>query len=178
MPDLNKANLSGNEISLEEDEIIVSKTDLSGKITYGNRTFYKFAGLDENSCIGTQHNVVRHPDMPRVVFDMLWETIAGGQEIFAYVMNRHANGDHYWVFAHVTPSRDSNGQISGYHSNRRKPNRSVIDDHIIPLYAQLKQIEDSDPMPKDGLSKARASVNELLANAGMTFNQHMFALGI
>ena len=178
MHELNKASLSGNEIFLEEDEIIVSKTDLSGKITYGNRTFYKFAGLDEAACIGTQHNVVRHPDMPRAVFDLLWETIAAGDEIFAYVMNRHANGDHYWVFAHVTPSRNNNGEIIGYHSNRRKPNRAIVDNHIIPLYAQLKKIEGEAQMPKDGLSNARASVNEVLANAGMTFNQHMFALGV
>jgi len=173
-----KANLTGVELPFAADEIIVSKTDLSGKIIYGNRTFYKFSGLAEKECIGVQHNVVRHPDMPRSVFDLLWETIAAGDEIFAYVMNRSAQGEHYWVFAHVTPSRDSGGAIQGYHSNRRKPNRAVIDDHIIPLYAQLKQIEQSAASPKDGLINARAAITETLAKARVTFNQHMFALGV
>ena len=59
--------------------------------------------------------------MPRCVFKLLWNTIDQGEEIFAYVVNLAGSGDHYWVFAHVTPSFDSEGNIIGYHSNRRPP---------------------------------------------------------
>jgi hypothetical protein len=64
---------------------------------------------------------VRHPRMPRCVFKLLWETIQSGQDIFAYVCNLARNGDHYWVYAHVTPTFDEKGSIIGYHSNRRAP---------------------------------------------------------
>ena len=75
---------------------------------------------------GQAHNIIRHPDMPRCVFDLLWKTIAGGEEIFAYVKNMAKNGDHYWVFAHVTPTFDAGGRIMGYHSNRRVPERGAV----------------------------------------------------
>lgn len=126
MATTDKTSLTGVERTFSPDEIIVSKTDLTGKITYGNRTFYRLAGLEESDCLGVQHNLIRHPEMPRAVFKLLWDTIAAGEEIFAYVVNRSANGDHYWVFAHVTPSRDNSGRIVGYHSNRRVPNKKVI----------------------------------------------------
>lgn len=170
--------VTGVERTFDPDEIIVSKTDLTGKITYGNRTFYRLASLEEKDCLNMQHNLIRHPDMPRTVFDLLWKTIQGGDEIFAYVVNRSKNGDHYWVFAHVTPSRDSGGDIVGYHSNRRVPNRKVVDEHIIPLYRQLLSIEKGAASPSDGLNKATKVVTDLLAEKKMSFNELMFALGV
>ena len=91
--------LTGVERFFDDDEIIVSKTDLKGIITYGNSVFYRLAGYTEKELIGVNHNVIRHPDMPRAVFKLLWDTLAEGREIFAYVVNRAKNGDHYWVFA-------------------------------------------------------------------------------
>jgi len=170
--------VTGVERTFEPDEIIVSKTDLSGKITYGNRTFYQLAGLGEKDCLGVQHNLIRHPDMPRAVFELLWKTIAGGDEIFAYVVNRSANGDHYWVFAHVTPSRGASGDIVGYHSNRRVPNRKVLNEHIIPLYRQLLEIEKKADSPKTGLENSFNTVVNLLKEKNMGFNELMFSLGV
>jgi len=168
--------LTGNERTFDPDDIIVSKTDLTGKLTYGNRTFFKLAGFDEADGLGQQHNIVRHPEMPRCVFDLLWKTIQGGNEIFAYVVNRSINGDHYWVHAHVTPSRDGGGNVVGYHSNRRVPNRDVLNSHIIPLYKQLLDAEKSESSPKDGLAKATKIVTDLLQEKRMGFNELMFAL--
>lgn len=170
--------LTGRERMLEQDEIIVSKTDLTGKITYANRTFCKLASLTERDCLGIQHNLIRHPHMPRAVFSLLWKTIAAGDEIFAYVVNRSSNGDHYWVFAHVTPSRDANGTIVGYHSNRRAPNRTVVDEHIAPLYKKLLEVEQSAASPKDGLEASTKAVLDLLAENKTGFNQLMFSLGV
>lgn len=167
---------SGTERTFDENELIVSKTDTTGKLTYGNRLFYELAGLSEKDCIGQQHNIIRHPDMPRAVFDLLWETIQDGREIFAYVVNLSSNGDHYWVFAHVTPSLDQSGQIEGYHSNRRAPNRRVLTEHIIPLYQSLREIEASDSSPKSALQKSRAAISDILAKDNVNFNQLMFSL--
>lgn len=172
------SNLTGVERTFNEDKIIVSKTDLKGKITYGNRLFYEMAGLTEKDCIGTQHNLVRHPEMPRAVFDLLWTTIKKQEEIFAYVLNQSSNGDQYWVFAHVTPSYSITGEANGYHSNRRVPNRQVLNGHIIPFYKQLLEIEKNDPSPKSGLEKSLAAVSDLLSEKKLGFNEFMFSLGV
>ncbi len=170
--------LTGREKAFGDDEIIVSKTDLTGKLTYGNRTFYRMAGLSEKECLGEQHNIIRHPEMPRCVFDLLWSTIKDGKEIFAYVNNRSANGDNYWVLAHVTPSFDASGNITGYHSNRRNPNRQVIDNHIVPLYRDLLAIENAASSPKQGLKDGYTKVVGLLDDLKMGFNEFIFSLGV
>jgi len=171
-------SLTGHERHMRPDQIIVTKTDLSGKIRYGNRTFFEFSDYSHDECIGKQHNVIRHPEMPRTVFKLLWDTIAAGNEIFAYVNNRSKNGDNYWVLAHVTPSRDTAGNIIGYHSNRRAPNRGVLDAHIIPLYQRLLQAERSASSPKAALEDGAKIVESLLRERSMGFNQFMFSLGV
>lgn len=170
--------LSRHERTFDADDIIVSKTDLTGKITYGNRTFFRLAGLNEKDCLGIQHNIIRHPEMPRAVFDLLWKTVQAKEEIFAYVVNRSKNGDHYWVFAHVTPSYDGGGNVIGYHSNRRVPNRQVLNDYIIPLYAKLNEIEKSANGPREGLAASTKAIHNLLAERRCGFNQFMFSLGV
>lgn len=72
---------------MREDDFIVSKTDLKGRITYGNRIFMEFSGFSEAELLNAPHNIIRHPDMPRGVFKLLWDTLAERQEVFAYVKN-------------------------------------------------------------------------------------------
>lgn len=170
--------MTGRELTMAPDEIIVTKTDPTGKIRYGNRTFFKFAGYEPSECLGVQHNIIRHPEMPRSVFKLFWDTIQSGEEIFAYVNNRSKNGDFYWVLAHVTPNRDTSGNILGFHSNRRAPNRAVLRDHIEPLYNQLLDVERRASSPKDGLAAGEKVIQELLHKNGVTFNQLMFSLGV
>ena len=170
--------LTGVERTFQPHELIVTKTDLTGKMTYVNRTFLQLAGYTEKECLGQQHNLIRHPEMPRAVFKLLWDTLKAEQEIFAYVNNRSKNGDYYWVFAHVTPSRNSSGDIVGYHSNRRVPNKEVVANTIAPLYRELFQIEQAAGGAKDGLDKSFKAVEDKLSSVGMGFNQFMFSLGV
>ena len=170
-------SLTGVERAFDADEIIVTKTDLKGKITYGNRTFFRLAGYSEKECIGSQHNIIRHPEMPRCVFKLLWDTLESGSEIFAYVNNRSKNGDNYWVFAHVTPSFDGSGNVIGYHSNRRVPSKQVLSRHIIPLYRQLLDVERGSASPRIGMEAALGIVKNLLKESRVGFNQLMFSLG-
>ncbi len=114
------------EIVMRDDQFIVSKTDTKGRITYVNRVFIEISGFVEPELIGYQHNVIRHPDMPRGVFKLLWSSIQEGKEIFAYVKNLCRDGSYYWVLANVTPSLDVNGNIIGYYSVRRKPNPRAL----------------------------------------------------
>jgi len=171
-------DLTGVERTFLPNEIIVTKTDLKGKMTYVNKSFLKLAGYTEAECLGQQHNLIRHPHMPRAVFKLLWDTLRSEQEIFAYVNNRSKNGDFYWVFAHVTPSRDASGSIVGYHSSRRVPNKQVIKEHIAPLYQQLFEIEKSSGSTAEGLNKSFQTVVDLLEDSKMTFNQFMFSMGV
>lgn len=106
---------------MQEDEFIVSKTDTKGRLTYCNRIFIDYSGYSEEELINQQHNIIRHPDMPRSAFALLWSTIKEGNEFFAYVKNMTKDGDFYWVLANVTPSYDESHNIVGYFSVRRKP---------------------------------------------------------
>ncbi len=170
-------SLTGVERTFGEDEIIVSKTDLKGKLIYANHVFVEISGYKEDQIIGQPHNMIRHPDMPRCIFKLLWDTIGNGKELFAYVMNRCKNGDHYWVLAHVTPSFASGGEIIGYHSNRRVPNRDVLDSKIIPLYKKLKAEEDSHSSPKDALEASTKMLNDIVDGSGMPYEEFIFSLG-
>lgn len=110
------------EVHFGEEEFIVSKTDIKGRLTYANEVFCRVSEMKTEEVIGQPHSLIRHPDMPRSIFKLLWDSIEAGSEVFAYVKNMSKTGKFYWVLAHVTPSLDGNGEVNGYHSNRRVPN--------------------------------------------------------
>lgn len=158
-----------------DEDIIVSKTDLRGRITYTNDVFLRVAEYGEADVLGQPHNVIRHPDMPRCVFKLLWDTLEKGQEIFAYVKNMTAKGDYYWVFAHVTPSFDAQGRITGYHSNRRAPARQAVA-KIEPIYRELVAEEKRHANAKDGMAAAFHLLVKMLADKGVSYEQFVFSL--
>ncbi len=166
---------TGVERTFAVDDVIVSKTDTKGIITYANDVFLDIAGLTEAQVIGAPHSIIRHPGMPRAVFKLLWDTVSKGEEIFAYVLNMAANGDHYWVFAHVTPTFARDGGIVGYHSNRRVPDRNAIA-VIEPLYAQLRAVEEKAPDRARGLQESFAAVVQLLRDKGQSYDEFVFSL--
>jgi len=167
--------LTGIERAFGDDEIIVSKTDAKGRITYANRVFQTVAGYTEEELLGRAHNIVRHPHMPRCVFKYLWNTIASGNEVFAYVINRAKNGDHYWVFAHVTPSFDHHGKIVGYHSNRRSPSRCAID-KVRCLYDTLLATERKHATPHDQWTASLPVFTKFLESQSTTYEEFVFTL--
>ncbi len=125
---------------MREDDFIVSKTDTKGRILYGNRIFIEYSGYPEAELLGSQHNIIRHPDMPRSVFRLLWDTIQGGEEFFGYVKNMSKDGSFYWVFANVTPSYSPQGELVGYYSVRRAPRRQAVE-LIQSLYREMLAAE-------------------------------------
>lgn len=166
---------TGIERTWPEDEIIVSKTDTKGIITYANRVFCAVAGYTAAELEGQNHNIIRHPDMPRCVFKLLWDTIAAGEEIFAYVVNQAKNGDHYWVFAHVTPTFDAEMRIVGYHSSRRVPRKEAVA-AAKALYADLLAIEARHASPKDGIAASTAALRSLLKSNNLDYDAFVFSL--
>lgn len=162
--------MANQELFFDEDQFIVSKTDLGGRITYGNSLFIRISGYDEEELIGAPHNILRHADMPAVVFKLLWDTIKSGQEIFAYVKNKTKNGDFYWVFAHVTPSFDRDRKISNFHSVRRKPRKKALET-IEPLYQELLRLEK-----QGGMSASENALKQLLKEKGLTYEEFILSI--
>lgn len=170
-----RTKLTGAERPWSEDELIVTKTDLKGHITYANDVFLRMAQLTEVEALGAPHNIIRHPEMPRCVFKLLWDTLAQKKEIFAYVNNMAMSGDNYWVFAHVTPDFDAQGNVTGYHSNRRKPKRSQIE-KIKPLYDLLLNEEMKHASPKDGMAASTNILLQALKDKGIAYDEFIFTV--
>ncbi|MDP9797314.1 PAS domain S-box-containing protein [Catenuloplanes nepalensis] len=166
---------TGIERTFADHEIIVTKTDMKGLLTYANDVFLRLSVFDEEEVIGKPHNIIRHPDMPRVVFKLLWDTLREGREIFAYVVNMASDGAEYWVLAHVTPSRDLAGRIVGYHSSRRRPDRSAIN-AVKELYARLRAEEKRHRSPSEGLDASWRMLQDELSARGRTYEQFVFDL--
>ena len=169
------AQPTGQERFFEENEIIVSKTDTKGRLTYANQLFLNIAGYSEEEILGQPHNVIRHPDMPRSVFKLLWETIKDGREIFAFVVNLCKDGAHYWVLAHVPPTYDRTGQISGYHSNRRVPDRQALAE-IQSLYRRLAAVEHRHSQPKAAAEAGLEELNAILAEKKVSYDEFIFGM--
>jgi len=132
------------EIQLDPKRYIVSETDSKGKITYCNDYFKEVSGYTEEELIGSPHNIVRHPDMPRVVFKLLWETISKGKNINAVVKNLAKDGRYYWIFTEFEIRKNTDtGEVIGYHASRKTISKHVIE-VIAKLYAKLLEIEKQD----------------------------------
>ncbi len=117
--------VTNREVELRDGDMLVSRTDAGGRITFVNRAFIDISGFTEQELMGSPHNLVRHPHMPKEAFADLWAAIKAGRPWEGFVKNRAKNGDHYWVRANVTPIIE-NGQIAGYVSIRSKPTRAQI----------------------------------------------------
>jgi PAS domain S-box-containing protein len=133
------------------------------------------AGYREAKLIGQPHSIIRHPDMPRSVFRLLWDTIEDRREIFAFVKNMASNGDHYWVFAHVTPSFDAKGEMIGYHSNRRVPDRAMLEGAIIPLYAEVLKVERHHVNGKEALAAGYKALTDFVASQKVSYDELVFS---
>ncbi len=155
---------------LQPDDFIVSKTDTKGRITYVNKIFMELAEYSEAELLGKPHNIVRHPSMPRTIFKLLWQRIQNKEEIFAYVVNKTKNNNEYWVFANVTASLDTNGNIIGYYSVRRKPNPKALE-IIKPLYAKMLDAERSG-----GMDAGLRVLEEHLKNEGVEYDEFIISI--
>lgn len=150
---------------MKEEDFIVSKTDTHGKITYCNEIFMEMAVMTEDQLLGKPHSIIRHPDMPKAVFKLLWDRVQNGQEVFAYVKNLCYDGGYYWVFANVTPSYDTNHKIIGYYSVRRKPSQKALD-IIKPLYTKMLELEKSG-----GINASMQYLEKTLKEEGVSYDE-------
>ena len=175
MSRLKLPDLTGREITFKEQEVLTSKTDMRGMITYANEDFCRVAGFDYSELHCAPHSLIRHPDMPRSVFNLMWNTIQDGREFFGYVVNRCKNGDHYWVLAHIVPDIDPESrEIVGYHSTRRCPSREGVAE-ASKLYSAIRDAERRRPREQQ-VEAGVAVVHGALKEAGMSYEQWVFSL--
>jgi aerotaxis receptor len=127
------------ELKLDDYSFLVSATDENGICTFANDDFCKLSGYTIDEIIGEPHNIIRHPDMPKVAFKDLWDTVQKGNIWTGFVKNLSKYGKFYWVYATVYPFENCNG-TQGYLSCRRKPSQEEIDEHE-KLYKTLKELE-------------------------------------
>ena len=137
---------TNNEKKLDPKKYIVSKTDAKGIIEYGNDYFVEISGYSEAELIGKPHSIVRHPDMPRIVFKMMWDRIKRAQNIIAVVKNLAKDGSYYWVVTEFEPKVDpiTNEIISHTAYRKAAPQKAV--ETMIPIYAKLIEIEKAGGM--------------------------------
>lgn len=124
------------ETLLNDNSFLVSETDEKGIIKFANDEFCRIAGYTREELVGQPHNLVRHPDMPKLAFDDLWKTIKNGKVWQGYVKNKSKSGDFYWVYATVYPYINEEGQIC-YMSCRRKPDKNKLSS-IESLYKTMR----------------------------------------
>lgn len=166
---------TGVERTFSADELIVSKTDPRGVITYANDVFLRVSGYAMDEVVGRPHNLIRHPDMPRAVFQLLWDTLAARRELFAYINNLAADGGHYWVLAHVTPSFGPGGAVTGYHSSRRRPAPRAVE-RISPLYDRLLAEERRHPDARTAVAASSQLLAGLVAEQGGSYDDLVWSI--
>ena len=171
---LNKSDapthITDDEKIMNENDFIVSKTDTKGFITYGNKIFVEMSGYTKDEIIGANHNLIRHPDMPKAAFWLAWSLIKDKKEFFGFVKNLRKCGGYYWVYAYITADLDTDGNIRGYTSFRRKPSRKAIET-IIPIYKLLKDIEE-----KEGVEASKKALMDYLAQNETTYEEFVVTL--
>ena len=149
-----------DEEYLFEDGLIVSSTDTKGIITYANRKFCEISGYDRKELKGKNHNIVRHPDMPKILFKILWDRIQNGHNFVAAIKNLAKDGRYYWVFTDFDILRNEAGEPIGYKASRKKISKHVTN-ILDPLYKRLVEEEK-----KGGMEASQAYLERFLKEHG------------
>ncbi|MDA3076038.1 PAS domain-containing protein [Campylobacter sp. JMF_04 NA10] len=168
---MKKPTPKNEEIRLEPDRYIVSKTDTKGFITFANTYFCYICGYSADELLGSPHSIIRHPDMPRLAFKMMWDEINQGHDFIALVKNLAKDGRYYWVMTEFRPYRDPlSGEIYEHTAYRKAPPRSAIET-IAPIYAKLLEAEKTG-----GIKASKKILDEILASKGKTYKEWILEL--
>ena len=149
------------EIILEHNRYLVSETDHKGIITYCNDYFVEIAGYTREELLGKQHNIIRHKDMPKVIFKLLWERIQSGKNVNALVKNRSKDGRYYWIFTEFKTRIDlDTNTVIGYTAHRKSISDDIVDT-VSKIYQEILELEQ-----KEGMKKAQEHLECLLKEKG------------
>ena len=155
------------EIKFSKKKFIVSKTDINGIITFVNKNFCDISGYSENELVGAPHNIIRHPDMPRAIFFLIWNSLLRGEPVSGVVKNLAKSGKYYWVIADLDVKKDENGNIKSLTAFRRAAPQHVIDE-IEELYDTMLNIER-----RRGMEGSLSYLESYLEDKGMNYEEFL-----
>ena len=155
------------EIVFSKKKFIVSKTDTKGNILFINKNFSEISGYSEEEIIGMPHNVLRHPDMPRSIFFLVWNSLLAGREVSGVIKNLAKSGKYYWVVADFSIKRDNHGQIESFTAFRRAAPDQVIEE-MEELYSTMLSIEK-----KHGIEGSLSYLESFLEERGMSYDEFL-----
>jgi len=153
------------EIIIPDEEVLISVTDPKGKIIEANDIFVKISGYSKDELVGSQHNMIRHPDMPRVMFKIVWDHIKDRENVMAVVKNLAKDGRYYWVVTDFVTQVDADRNVINYTAYRR-PVHEKVKDAVIPLYKTLCAIEEFD-----GMDASEKFLINYFEKIGMTYDE-------
>lgn len=148
------------ETTFDKHNLIISKTDKRGTIISCNDIFAKMSGWTEEELMGSNHNLIRHPDMPQIAYKLAWDILREKKEFFGYVKNLRKDGGYYWVFAYITGNWDDDGPIHSYTSYRRYAPRLAVET-MVPIYKVLLEAEKTG-----GMELSKRLLNRYLERKG------------
>ena len=140
---INNPTPINEEVVWDKTKTIISTTDRFGNITDVNQTFIDVCGYSASELLGKPHNIIRHPDMPKIVFKVTWDNILAGRNFHAIIKNLAKSGRYYWVITDFDIIRDPSGQIINYMGRRTSVPTETIEKHIAPLYQKILQAEQA-----------------------------------
>lgn len=164
----NRPTPSDREVDWNKTKVLLSKTDIKGTILYANENFIDVSGYDEHELIGQPHNVIRHPDMPKVIFKFLWDSIKSSENIHVIIKNMSKTGRYYWVVTDFKIIADGDGEIAGYFGTRKSVPEDIITKFIEPLYKKLLHIEEVS-----GVGASEDYLIGFLEERKKTFNEYV-----
>lgn len=156
------------EVNWDKSQTLVSKTDKFGNIEYANDAFISVSGYQADELMWQPHSIIRHPDMPKVVFKILWDNLKVKENFHAIIKNMSKSGDYYWVITNFEIIKNENGLIVGYASYRKAIPESIITQYIEPLYRRLLKIEQVN-----GLEVSEKYFMGYLEDMGVTYYEYV-----
>ena len=162
------------EIILEDDAQIISKTDTQGIITYCNPLFIEVSGYQESELLGHPHNMMRHPEMPKVIFHLLWDTLKKNHEFNGYIKNICKDGSFYWTFTNISPSTSCDNELLGYYSVSRKADPEKLN-YIKNIYLEFLEIEQ-ELEEEEGITASMNKLNSILNGREVGYNEFILTL--
>lgn len=155
------------EIVFSKKKFIVSKTDINGNITFINKNFCDISGYTEEELIGVPHNIIRHSDMPRAIFYLIWNSLLRGEPVSGVLKNLAKSGEYYWVVADFDVKKNASGEIESFTAFRRAAPNQVIDT-IEELYHTMLKIEN-----KRGMEGSLSYFEAFLEEKEMSYDEFL-----
>ncbi|EKY05081.1 PAS domain S-box protein [Capnocytophaga sp. oral taxon 332 str. F0381] len=145
-PTIKRPTPIDEEVIWDKRSTLMSRTNKHGHIMASNEAFQEVSGYTEAELYNQPHSLIRHPDMPKVVFKILWENLKGRQNFHAIIKNLSKSGKYYWVITNFEIIRNEKDEITAFVSYRKALPKSLINEHIVPLYERLLKIEKANGM--------------------------------